>query len=223
MIGKAEDGRLAVLGNAAGTTAVQYDRFWPTWKVDGVEIDGTVSQVGYDWFDMGSAPNLEVHTADARPWLQATDSRFDGIVIDAYRQPYIPFHLVTLEFFELVRDRLLPGGAVMINVGAPPGHDQALERIAGTMAAVFPRVEMARVNDFNTVVTGYLDAQTPAASAERAAALPGQLGSICTKLAADTTVVEPGAKVLTDDLAPVEWLTDTALIAYLQEGAPGAE
>ena len=27
---------------------------------------------------------------------------------------------------------------------------------------------------------------------------------------------------LTDDHAPIEWLTDRALLAYLREGAPGS-
>jgi hypothetical protein len=28
---------------------------------------------------------------------------------------------------------------------------------------------------------------------------------------------------LTDDHAPVEWLTDSALVSYLRDGAPGAK
>ena len=220
-IDRPEDGRIAVLGNAAGTTAVQYARFWPTWAVDGVEIDGLVSEAGYRFFGMGEA-NLTVHTADARPWLAASDDAFDAIAIDAYRQPYIPFHLVTREFFETVRERLAPGGAVMINVGAPPDQDQALIRIAQTMAHVFPEVEMARVNDFNTVVTGYRDAGTAAPAAERMAAQTGPLAEDCNALAADREPVARAGEPLTDDHAPVEWLTDTALLSYLSEGAPGA-
>jgi len=221
-IDRPDDGRLAVLGNAAGTTAVQYARFWPSWRVDGVEIDQTVTDAGYRLFGMGEA-NLTVHTADARPWLETTDETFDAIAIDAYRQPYIPFHLVTKEFFETVRERLHPGGVVMINVGSPPDQDQALDRIAGTMAAVFPEVELAQVNDFNTVVTGYRDAGTAIPAAGRMAATTGPLAEDCHALAADREVVTATDDPLTDDHAPVEWLTDTALLSYLGEGAPGAE
>ena len=45
------------------------------------------------------------------------------IVVDAYRQPYIPFYLATREFFDLVRDRLAPGGVVVVNVGHPEEND----------------------------------------------------------------------------------------------------
>ena len=221
-IDRPRDGGLAVLGNAGGTTAVQYARFWPTWQIDGVEIDPTVTDIGYRYLGMGEA-HLTVHEADARPWLQATKQRFDGIVVDAYRQPYIPFHLVTKEFFQLVRDHLNPGGAVMINVGSPPGHNEALNRIAQTMASVFSVVEQSQVNDFNTIVTGYRDSGTAEGAAARLAAAPAPLTPICQEMARNQVRITPAAEPLTDDLAPVEWLTDSALLAYLRDGAPGVK
>ena len=36
-----------------------------------------------------------MHDADARPFLRSTDTRYDLIVVDAYRQPYVPFYLAT--------------------------------------------------------------------------------------------------------------------------------
>ena len=221
-IDRPSDGRLAVLGNAGGTTAVQYARFWPTWRVDGVEIDPTVTEVGYRFLGMSEA-RLTVHEADARPWLEASDDRFDGIIVDAYHQPYIPFHLVTKEFFELVRDRLNPGGAVMINVGSPPGHDEALDRIAQTMATAFPVVVQSQVNDFNTVVTGYRDSGTAEGAAARLATVPAPLTTVCEPMARNQQRIQSTTDPLTDDHAPVEWLTDTALLAYLRDGAPGAK
>ena len=54
---------------------------------------------------------LRVITADGRPYLQLTDERYDLIVVDAYRQPYIPFYLATREFFEAAREHLAEAGA----------------------------------------------------------------------------------------------------------------
>ena len=51
--------------------------------------------------------------------------------IDAYRQPYIPFYLTTREFFALVRDRLDPGGVVVINVGHPEDSDKLEQMLTG--------------------------------------------------------------------------------------------
>jgi predicted membrane-bound spermidine synthase len=167
--------------------------------------------------------HLALHTADARPWLDQSKERFDGIVVDAYRQPYIPFHLVTQEFFRSIRDHLAPGGAVMINVGAPPGHDQALAAIAQTMATVFPVVEQSRVNDFNTIVWAFRDAASAPGAHARLTGAPQPLTQLCAGMAADAVRIAPTAEPLTDDHAPIEWLTDTALLAYLQDGAPGAQ
>ncbi|MCB0831088.1 MAG: fused MFS/spermidine synthase, partial [Solirubrobacterales bacterium] len=109
-------GRIAILGNAAGTVARAYGRFYPDTEVDAVEIDGKVTEVGREYFGLNN-PNMTVHTEDARPWLEAADPVYDVIMVDAYHQPYIPFYMATKEFFELVRDRLRPGGVVLINVG----------------------------------------------------------------------------------------------------------
>ena len=111
---------IAILGNAAGTTARAYGHFFPRTRIDGVEIDGEVTDIGRRFFDM-RAPGLRTHTADARPFLRRTSQRYDAIFVDAYHQPYIPFYLATREFFELVRDRLRPGGVVVVNASQPEG------------------------------------------------------------------------------------------------------
>ena len=85
---------VAILGDAAGTTARAYGHFFPRARVDGVEIDGALTDVGRRLFDL-RGPNLHTHTADARPFLRRSDRRWDVIVVDAYRQPYIPFYLTT--------------------------------------------------------------------------------------------------------------------------------
>ena len=68
-------------------------------------------------------PRLHLYHEDARPFLRRIDARYDVISVDAYRQPYIPFYLTTVEFFETVRDRLAPGGVLVVNAGHPEGQD----------------------------------------------------------------------------------------------------
>ena len=96
--------RVAILGNAAGTTARALGHYFPSTHVDGVEIDAELTRLGRKWFDLRN-PRLRVFHEDARPYLRRTDERYDVIMVDAYRQPYIPFYLTTREFFELARDR----------------------------------------------------------------------------------------------------------------------
>ena len=99
---------VAILGNAAGTTARALGRYFPDTSVDAVEIDSELTTLGRRWFDLRN-PRMRVHHEDARPYLRRTSSSYDAIMVDVYRQPYIPFYLATREFFELVRDHLDSG------------------------------------------------------------------------------------------------------------------
>ncbi len=143
--------RIAILGNAAGTVARAFGHFFPRTAVDAVEIDGELTELGRRYFDLRN-PRMRTFAEDARPWLERSAGGYDAIMVDAYRQPYIPFYLATREFFELARERLAPGGVVIVNVGHPEGSDE-LERVLGrTMAAAFPRVLRYPIEPTNTLL-----------------------------------------------------------------------
>jgi spermidine synthase len=209
--------RVAVLGNAAGTIAREYGRFWPRTVVDGVEIDSELTEVGYRYFDMGSNPNLTVHDEDARPWLRGAEGDYDLIVVDAYRQPYIPFYLVTKEFFELARDRLAPGGIVVVNVGHPEGGEE-LERVLGaTMAAAFRRVLRWPIEPTNTLLVASQGSLSSERLRRRVPSLPAALRPAALDASATLAPRLPGGEVYTDDRAPVEWLVDESLLEYAND------
>src|SRR5918995_1428429 len=115
---------VAILGNGAGTTVRAYGEFFPGTMIDGVEIDGELTELGRRWFGLRDRPGLRLVTADARPFLRQADRRYEVIMVDAYRQPYIPFYLTTREFFRLTREKLAPGGALIVNAGHPEGSTQ---------------------------------------------------------------------------------------------------
>ncbi|HLM51800.1 MAG TPA: fused MFS/spermidine synthase [Solirubrobacteraceae bacterium] len=205
--------RIAVLGNAAGTTARAYGRFFPATVVDGVEIDGELSALGRRWFAM-RAPRLRVHTADARPFLRASDDRFDGIFVDAYRQPYIPFYLVTREFFTLARDRLAPGGVLAVNVGHPEGSDRLEKVLTATMRAAGLTVWRDPVTGTNSVVMAARGPLGPAVLRAAAPRLAPALRPVAELAAGRLAPGLRGGEVYTDDHAPVEWLVDVSLARY---------
>ena len=211
-------GRIAILGNAAGTIARAYGHYWPRTRVDAVELDPKVTELGYRYFDMGSNPNLSVFNEDARPWLRDSRGGYDMIVVDAYHQPYIPFYLATREFFELVSDRLAPGGVVVVNVGHPEGSDDLEQVIGRTMAAAFPTVLRDPVEQTNTLMVG---SDAPASASHLVAAarerLRGNLAELARVDAARLAPRLPGGEVYTDDRAPVEWLTDKTILGYAED------
>jgi len=208
---------VAILGNAAGTTARAYGHYFPAARVDGVEIDPALSDVGRRLFDL-RGPNLHLHNADARPFLRRASRRWDVIVVDAYRQPYIPFYLATREFFYEVRDHLAPGGVVLINVGHPEGSDRLEKVLGATMSRVFRTVLRDPVKDTNSVLLG-TDAPASASMLEAAArSLPPDLAAVTAAAAARLVPALPGGAVYTDDRAPVEWLIDASIVHVAAEG-----
>jgi spermidine synthase len=208
--------RIAILGNAAGTTARAYGHYFPETEVDGVEIDAKLTELGEEYFDLEN-PNLEVFHEDARPWLDDSDGGYDVIMVDAYRQPYIPFYLATKEFFELARDRLAPGGVVIVNAGHPEDNDD-LETVLGrTLADVFPTVVRDPIEDTNTLL---LATEGPASGDRLAEAIPDLPEDLRVIAASESSRIEPrleGGDVWTDDLAPVEWLIDRSILGYAAE------
>ena len=115
---------------------------------------------------------MSVHDADARPFLRSTHRRWDLIVVDAYHQPYVPFYLATREFFRLVRERLAPGGIVVLNVAATPDDKRLVRDIGGTMATEFPQTLEWPVLRFNTLVLGLTRPLSHAGVVRRSATMP---------------------------------------------------
>ena len=208
--------RVAILGNAAGTAARMYGHYFPKARVDGVEIDGELTDIGRRYFDL-TGPDLHTYTADARPWLRQSEGDYDVIVVDAYRQPYIPFYLATKEFFELVRDRLAPGGVVVVNIGHPDGNDDLEQAVAATMASQFPTVIRDPLEMSNTLLLG----STGPASSEQllasVAQLPDDLRNLAVVESARIAPMLSGGPVYTDDKAPVEWLIDRSILGYAEQ------
>ena len=206
--------RVAILGNAAGTMARAYVELFPAARVDGVEIDGELSEIGRRWFGLREGPRLALHHEDARPFLRTTDTRYDVIAIDAYRQPYIPFYLSTREFFELCRERLAPGGTIVINIGHPEGQDELEEVLSATIGAAFPNVLRYPFDETNSLVVA---GEEPVSVARLRAAvdeLPLELQTAALAAADRSGPPLTGGDVYTDDHAPVEWLIDKSIVDY---------
>jgi predicted membrane-bound spermidine synthase len=210
--------RVAILGNAAGTTARALGVFYPDAEIDGVELDPAVSRVGREYFGMDDNPRLTVHDADARPFLRSTDETYDLIVVDAYHQPYVPFYLATREFFELVRDRLAPDGVVALNVAAVPGDRRLVEGIGTTLAAELPQVLEWPVLRFNTLVLGLAQPLEPSELRRRLRAGPARLAPLRDLLARQVRPLAPSGRAWTDDRAPVEWVTDRMIVSFAAHG-----
>jgi spermidine synthase len=205
--------RLAILGNAAGTTARAYGHYFPSTAIDAVEIDRDVTDIGRRYFDM-RAPHLRTFAEDARPYLRRTGERYDAIFVDAYRQPYIPFYLATAEFFELCRERLRPGGVVVINVGHPRGEDRLERDLTRTLGTAFRSVLRDPIEPTNTLLIASAAPASARALSAQQQALPPDLRPLAGAAAGRIAPRLSGGETFTDDRAPVEWLIDASIVKY---------
>jgi hypothetical protein len=215
---------MAIIGLAAGTTARQASEVYGSVQIDGFEIDSEIIRVGREYFEMDQ-PNLNAIAQDGRVGLAHSDRKYNVIGVDAYRPPYIPWHLTTVEFFESVRDHLTADGVVAINVGRSPDDRRLIDGLAGTMRQVFPSVYVMDVpGSFNSII--YASAQPTSLDN-----FYNNLIYLYTRPDAHPLLVEAlemfveyqqptpsSSTVYTDDLAPIEWITNSMVLNYVLFG-----
>jgi spermidine synthase len=213
---------VAILGLAGGTAARQYTAaFGAGVDITGVEIDPEILYVARRYFHLDE-PNVHPVVADARYWLNTHAGQYDVIVLDAYRQPYIPFHLTTREFFSEVRGHLKPGGVAVVNAGRTAKDYRLVDAIASTMAAVYPNVFLVDVPEFtNTLVYGSTEPTTLADVKHNLSLISEPLAQTVASSAVGEgklRVSDYHSQVFTDDLAPVERLIDQIIFSYVTGG-----
>ena len=212
-----------IIGNAGGTMARALAHEYPGVQIDGVEPDPAVSDVGRQLMGIGQVPGLRVIEGDGRAFLATTPARYDLIIVDAYRQAYVPFWLVTQEFFALARAHLQAGGAIAFNMARVPSDDRLAQAVSGTLATIVPDVRIWPALSFNELVVGFDRALSTDALHARLAALPAALQPLIPLVTTQLRRVAPSSDPLTDDHAPVEWLTDRALLEEIAAGGHFSE
>jgi spermidine synthase len=130
------------VGLGGGSAPKRIWRDFPQVRIQAVEIDPVVVDVAYRYFRLPRSDRLAVAVEDGRRYLARTDRRWDLIAIDVFYADSIPFHMATLQFVQLLHERLRPGGVVLVNlIGALEGRESRLFRsIVRTYSAVFPTV-----------------------------------------------------------------------------------
>jgi len=211
---------VALVGLAAGTISKQYTEIYGAIPIDGVEIDPKIVQAGRDYFAMNE-PNLNVVVSDGRYFIANTSAQYSVIGIDAYRLPYIPPHLTTVEFFQHVRDHLTPDGVAVINAGHTATDYRVVAALKATLLEVFPTVHVIDVPDsFNAILvatvqeskTGNLLANLPGLESNE------YLYNQTLQAASNLRAIRTSDLVFTDDRAGIELLTNALVLDFALKG-----
>ena len=195
---------------AGGRRSAPFEPPIPDAVIDAVEIDPVVVRVAAEQFGVEPGALLRIHTSDARRFLAASSDAYDVVQSDLFRGgPDIPSHLATVEFYELARLHLRPGGVLMVNVfDLAPGHP-LLSSVAATLARVFPSVFVRTRNEMNHLLLAFAEPRSLSDVQAALGAAPSAISDIAREVSRDVrpSTYGPDATVLTDDRAPVERLT----------------
>ncbi|MCX6045714.1 MAG: fused MFS/spermidine synthase [Chloroflexi bacterium] len=219
---------LLLIGLAAGTISELFTNIYGPLPITGIELDPEIIAVGQRYFHMNQ-PNLTPIAADGRRWLlqQPSSARWDLIAVDAYRPPYIPFHLTTLEFFQLVRSHLTDQGILAINVGRTASDFALVDALSKTVGQVFPSVYLIDQpgpadNLSNSLLVATVQPTQLTNFTTNVAALPNHFPVEFRQFAQTTTTqarraATPAATtpIFTDDRAPVEQVVHRIIWKFL--------
>jgi spermidine synthase len=216
---------ILILGLAAGTIARQHVAVYGNIPIDGVEIDPAIVDVGAQYFDMNpqKMPSLTVYVEDGRYVVNHLAKQYSLIAVDAYRPPYIPWQLTTVEFFRELRAHLTLTGVVAINVGRTPTDRRLVDALTTTMLQVFPSVHAIDVPaSFNTILVATTQPSADANLVQNLNALPADasplLRDILDSGVRSIVPIHTSDTVFTDDRAPVETLVDSLVLNFLLSG-----
>jgi spermidine synthase len=200
-----EPRKILMLGLGGGTISTYLGRRMPDVPIDTVEIDPGVIEAAKKYFGMRETDKVRFLDGDGRVFLNRHKDTYDLMLVDAFHGGYVPFHLLTKEFYTLVKQRLTPTGAAAFNV-----HDgtKLYASTLLTLAAVFPSVHVYPSGEGEAIVVVTAGPPPDDATLTRRAAALQQRHNFrfpLPELLARRTDRRPSQKgeLLTDDFAPV--------------------
>ena len=160
-----------MLGLGGGSISTYLGRFMPDAAITTVEIDPGVINAAKTYFGLRETARMRYPSGDGRVFLNRNSELYDLILLDAYRGGYVPFHLLTREFYTLVKQRLAPGGAAAFNV-----HDgtKLYASTVRTLAEVFPALDLYPTGLGETIAVATL---SPARQGDAGAQSRGTAGA----------------------------------------------
>jgi predicted membrane-bound spermidine synthase len=203
-------GDMLLIGLGGGVLLKSF--YEDNWDVEAVEIDPEVTDLAYKYFELNT-PRSAVFHQDGRAFLKNGEKKYDLILMDAFGSSSVPFHLVTVEAFSLIKQRLHEEGILALNLEAFGWDDKIVISVSATLKQVFANVMVFPIaeppNTLGNVIIAASDGPTEllsepdrdyedpdyrfSANYERAHAWDN-------RFLPDTK----GAIILTDDLNPVD-------------------
>ena len=139
-----------MIGGAAYTYPMHYLDKYKDKTIDVVEIDEKMTKIAEEEFGLDTSnQNLKIHHQDGRSFLNYNETKYDAILIDAFKGLNAPFELTTYEAMQKVWNNLNDNGIVITNIiSALEGEESDFIKYEySTYKAVFDEVKLFRVRN----------------------------------------------------------------------------
>ena len=206
---------LLILGNGTGTYAKQSKIYYPNTKTDAVEIDPKIVELSKEYFNL-KEDEANIYETDGRTFLSDKNcGKYDVIMVDAYHDITIPFHMATKEFFTEVSKHLKPGGVVLLNINMKSNGDNPINQyLTQTVKSVMNKVYTCDISgSTNVLLFASNESDMKSIFENNANKLDSSspLLSVSQYVKDNLHEITKSELIFTDDLAPVEVLGQSLL------------
>jgi spermidine synthase len=207
-----------LIGGAGYSFPKDFLKTYPDKQIETVEIDPQMTEIAKKYFRLQENPNLKIFHEDGRIFLNRAESeKYDAVFIDAFSSLFsVPFHLTTTEAIAEISRVLKPDGIVIFNLGgAIKGKESGFFNAEiNTYCKIFPQVLLFKVrperadSEVQNLIIVAAKSQSPLILKSDDPQLSKLLGNLYKE------PLSPTEKILTDDLAPVEFYNSYAQTGF---------
>ncbi|HKA06078.1 MAG TPA: fused MFS/spermidine synthase [Gemmataceae bacterium] len=142
---------ILVIGGGGYTFPRWVDYMLPDIGVDVVEIDPGVTEIAHRELGLPRRTAIRTHHMDGRQFVRerARKGHYQLVIQDAVNDLSVPYHLMTKEYNDAVKETLAPGGAYLLTLIEPIEEGELWRAAVHTMRETFKYVTLLDPHGFN--------------------------------------------------------------------------
>jgi spermidine synthase len=151
LIWQSQPQNIYIIGCGGGSIPQFFHHYFPDATIECTDIDRTIVAVAQKYFGIQLDDRLKVAIQDGREYLakQISATKYDIIIVDAgFGSGYMPYRLVTQEFYQLCKSRLSNSGIIAVHLFHKPDFNAAAVK---TLQSVFARVYTCNLAEGNSI------------------------------------------------------------------------
>ncbi|MFS8118466.1 MAG: spermidine synthase [Microcoleus sp.] len=151
LVWKNQPKKIYIIGFGGGSLPRFFHHYFADAIVECADIDQTVVEVAHKFFGIQFDDRLKVAIQDGREYLAQQNSpvKNDIIIVDAgFGSGYMPYRLVTQEFYQLCKTRLSAAGVLAVHLFHKEEFNAAAVK---TLQTVFAQVYICNLETGNSI------------------------------------------------------------------------